>query len=57
LSEEAWHKGAAYPRQYRTVEQMAHRSAEHFDEHAAHLCRLLKIDQKGNQYLLAGSCV
>ena len=49
LPEEAWHKGAAYPRQYRTVEQMAHRPAEHFEEHAAHLCRLLNIDRNGSQ--------
>lgn len=43
LPEEAWQKGAAYPRQFRTVEQMAHRPAEHFEEHAAHLCHLLNI--------------
>ena len=52
LPEEAWHKGAAYPRQYRTVEQMAHRPSEHFEEHAAHVCRLLNIDRKGNQYFI-----
>ncbi|HLO28482.1 MAG TPA: DinB family protein [Anaerolineales bacterium] len=52
VPEEAWHKGAAYPRQYRTVEQMAHRPAEHFEEHAAHLCRLLNFDRKGNQYFI-----
>ena len=57
LPEEAWHKGAAYPRQYRTVEQMAHRPSEHFEEHAAHLCRLLNINRQGNQYFLAGSRV
>jgi hypothetical protein len=32
---------------------MAHRSDDHFEERAAHLCRFLNIDQKGNQYLLA----
>ena len=52
VPEEAWHKGTAYPRQYRTVEQMAHRPVEHFEEHAEHLCRLLNIDRKGNQYLI-----
>jgi hypothetical protein len=50
LPEEAWHKGCAYPRQYRTIEQMAHRPAEHFEEHVAHLCRLLKIDSMNNQH-------
>jgi hypothetical protein len=46
LPEEAWQKGAAYPRQYRTVEQMAHRPAEHFGEHAAHLSHLLNIAER-----------
>ena len=54
LPEEAWDKGAAYPRQYRTVEQMAHRPAEHFEEHSAHLCRLLNIDRKGDQFFMDG---
>ena len=57
LPEEAWHKGTAYPRQYRTVEQMAHRPSEHFEEHAAHLCHLLNIQRKGNQYLIDGERV
>lgn len=52
LPEEAWHKGSAYPRQYRTVEQMAHRPTEHFEEHAAHMCHLLNVDRKGNQYFM-----
>ncbi|MFC1878572.1 DinB family protein [Chloroflexota bacterium] len=43
LPEDAWDKGAAYPRQYRTVEQMAHRPMEHFEEHSAHLCSVLGI--------------
>lgn len=57
LPEEARQKGAAYPPQYRTVDQMAHRPAEHLEEHAAHLCRLLDLDRKGNQYFLAGKGV
>jgi DinB superfamily len=45
LPEEAWSKSAFYPRQYRTVEQMAHRPAEHFQEHEAHLRRVLGINK------------
>jgi hypothetical protein len=52
LPTEAWHKGTTYPRQYRTVEQMAHRPTEHFEEHAARLCCLLNIDLKGNQHFI-----
>jgi hypothetical protein len=43
LPEEAWNKGAHYPSQYRTVEQMAHRPAEHFKMHADHLRRVLGV--------------
>jgi hypothetical protein len=43
LSEGDWDKGAPYPRQFRTVAQMAHRPRQHFDEHAARLCKLLNI--------------
>jgi len=43
LPEDAWSKGTTFPRQYRTVEQMAHRPAEHFQEHAAHLRRVFGI--------------
>lgn len=43
LPEEAWSKGMPYPRKYRTVEQMAHRPAEHFEEHLAHLQNVLGI--------------
>jgi hypothetical protein len=43
LPEEAWSKGTNYPGQYRTVEQMAHRPAEHFTVHADHLRRVLGI--------------
>ncbi len=41
VPEDAWGRGAYFPRQYRTVEQMAHRPAEHFAEHAAHLRHVL----------------
>ncbi len=44
LPEEAWSRGAYFPREYRTVEQMAHRAAEHFAEHAAHLRHVLGIN-------------
>lgn len=43
LPEEAWSKGMPYPRKYRTVEQMAHRPAEHFEEHLEHLQNVLGI--------------
>lgn len=41
LPEEAWCKGIPYPKKYRTVEQMAHRPAEHFEEHVDHLRKML----------------
>ncbi len=47
LPEEAWSKGVPYPRKYRTVEQMAHRPAEHFKEHVAHLRTLPGIKLEG----------
>jgi len=47
LPEEAWSKGMPYPRKYRTVEQMAHRPAEHFEEHIAHLRTVLGIKLEG----------
>ena len=34
LPEEAWSTGAHYPGRFRTVEQMAHRPAEHFGKQA-----------------------
>lgn len=46
LPKESWDRGAAYPQQYRTVEEMAHRPAEHFGQHAAHLCDVLGIRWK-----------
>ncbi|OGO67232.1 MAG: hypothetical protein A2Z49_12610 [Chloroflexi bacterium RBG_19FT_COMBO_56_12] len=42
LPEDAWSKGMPYPKKYRTVEQMAHRPAEHFEEHLGHLQMCLK---------------
>ena len=43
LPENAWSKGMPYPKKYRTVEQMAHRPAEHFEEHSDHLRNVLGI--------------
>jgi hypothetical protein len=43
LPDEDWEKGTSYPHKYRTVAQMAHRPKEHFEEHAAHLCKKLNI--------------
>jgi hypothetical protein len=43
ISEEGWKKGTNYPRQYRTVEQIAYRPVEHFKEHAGHLRSVLKL--------------
>ena len=40
LPDEAWCKGMPYPKKYRTVEQMAHRPVEHFDEHLGHLRKM-----------------
>lgn len=44
LSEEEWKKGTNYPRQYRTVEQIAYRPVEHFKEHAGHLRSVLGLE-------------
>jgi len=41
LNEKDWDKGMPYPRKYRTVEQMAYRPIEHFEEHEAHIHQLL----------------
>lgn len=46
LHEEDWEKGMPYPRKYRSVEQMAYRPIEHFEEHEAHLRRLLDIEKE-----------
>ncbi len=43
LPKDTWSKGMPYPRKYRTVEQMAHRPAEHFDEHLEHLQNVLGL--------------
>ncbi len=44
MSEEGWKKGTNYPREYRTVEQIAYRPVEHFKEHASHLRRVLGME-------------
>jgi len=41
LSEADMNKGMPYPRQFRTVEQLAYRPVEHFREHEAHIRRIL----------------
>jgi len=43
LPEEDWSKSTPYPRQVRTIEQLAHRPVEHFKEHESHLSRILGI--------------
>lgn len=43
LPEDAWSKGMPYPKKYRTVEQMAFRPVEHFEEHVEHLQNVLGI--------------
>ena len=43
LPEDDWSKGMPYPRKCRTVEQLAHRPAEHFEEHLKHLQNVLEI--------------
>jgi hypothetical protein len=43
LREDDWEKGMPYPRKYRTIEQMAYRPVEHFEEHASHIHRLLEM--------------
>lgn len=42
IPEEAWSKGMPYPKKYRTIEQMAHRPLEHFEEHLKHLQNVLR---------------
>ena len=44
LTEVDLRKGIPYPRKYRTVEQMAYRPVEHFEEHETHLRQLLGIE-------------
>ena len=46
LTEADLRKGMPYPRKYRTVEQMAYRPVEHFEEHEAHIRQLLGIGRK-----------
>jgi len=43
LPEDAWSKGMPYPKKYRTVEQLALRPVEHFEEHLEHLRNVLGI--------------
>ncbi|RPI28224.1 MAG: DinB family protein [Chloroflexota bacterium] len=47
LPEEAWSRGMPYPSQFRTVEQLAHRPAEHFEEHVARLRNAAGIKPEG----------
>jgi uncharacterized damage-inducible protein DinB len=46
LGEDDWAKGMPYPRQFRTVEQLAHRPVDHFKEHEAQLRQL--VNDPGN---------
>ena len=43
LPEEDWSKSTPYPRQVRTIEQLAHRPVEHFKEHESNLSKILGI--------------
>jgi len=43
IPEEAWSKGIPYPKKYRTIEQMAHRPLEHFEEHLEHFQTVLGV--------------
>jgi len=45
LTESDLRKGMPYPRKFRTVEQMASRPIEHFEEHEGHLRQLLGLDK------------
>ena len=44
VNENDWEKGMPYPRNFRTVEQMALRPIEHFEEHKAHICSMLTLE-------------
>jgi hypothetical protein len=46
LTEEDWDKGMPYPSKYRTVEQMAYRPIEHFEEHETHLRKKLEMGKE-----------
>lgn len=46
LKDDDWEKGMPYPRKYRTVEQMAYRPVEHFEEHKVHIHRLLGMERE-----------
>jgi hypothetical protein len=43
LKPEDWEKGMPFPKQFRTVSQLAYRPVEHFREHEAHIRRLIKL--------------
>ncbi len=45
LPEEAWSRGIPFPRKFRTVQELAQRPVEHFDEHAAHIRRALTLGE------------
>jgi len=44
LNENDWDKGIPFPRNFRTVEQLALRPVEHFEEHEAHICAMLALE-------------
>ena len=41
LPEEAWSRSTSFPRRHRSVEELANRPVEHFDEHMVHIHRVL----------------
>ncbi len=43
ISKEDWQKGTKYPQKYRTIEEMFHRTREHFDEHEGNIRRKQNI--------------
>ncbi len=45
LPEEAWSRSTSFPRRYRTVDELAYRPVEHFDEHVAHVHRVLVMGE------------
>ena len=57
LKEVDWKKGMPYPRKYRTIEQMAYRPVEHFNEHETHIRDLLKVNQERNTTSMSGNTV
>jgi hypothetical protein len=49
VKENDWGKGMPYPRKYRTVEQLAYRPIEHFEEHEAHIRQLLAKENERDE--------